>query len=76
MKIIFESETERQEFLKYASGSICPDFIRLRSLDSCSLDNIQFWLERCRECWERALADVAEVKEAKEAESEVPAMRC
>lgn len=74
MKIVFDSEQERQEFFTAARDSICPDAIGLHSLETCRPDNMQY--ECCGKCWEKALKDIVEVagnseKEKKKVEMEV-----
>ena len=62
MKIVFDSEQERKEFLKRASDNTCPRAILLHGLDGCEPNTIQL-ARRCRECWEKALKDIAEVRD-------------
>lgn len=55
MKIIFDSIEEKDEFIDYLVYTvICPNRIRLK--ETCD--------GQCRECWEDAVKEIAEVADA------------
>lgn len=54
MKVIFESEKEKKEFIEDMYNSYCPSIIGLVFLGCLDVD--------CKKCWEEALKEV-EVKE-------------
>ena len=47
MKIIFDSEEQKEKFIEVLSSGGCPNEVGLNGFDNCSVN--------CGDCWERAI---------------------
>ena len=63
MKILFESAEEKREIMRAINNTAaCPADYGLGNMMDCVV-NGGYLYQKCEECWERALADITEVKE-------------